>query len=266
MATGKQYADEAIKVYNRKPKAGYIYGTMNKLWTAQDQAALERKYKSDPVKYSNYKLGAEKGSKWIGHTVFDCSGLTKYCGAKLGLNYAHGSNSSYRNDCQYKGAKTRDMKLPVGAWVYTGTAANRGHIGIVVDDEYVVEAQGTNAGVVKSKISLSKWTWWGLGKGLSFDFIPGQNGSVKPCIPMNTEPKDEAIYVKATMPTLRKGSRGNEVITLQKILKKDESSLAVDGIFGTGTLNAVLAFQRRHGLVADGIVGPKTWNELRKIA
>ena len=35
-----------------------------------------------------------------------------------------------------------------------------------------------------------------------------------------------------------------------------------DSIFGSSTENAVVAFQRDHGLAADGIVGPDTWNEL----
>ena len=38
------------------------------------------------------------------------------------------------------------------------------------------------------------------------------------------------------------------------------SKLAVDGVFGAGTENAVKEFQRRYGrgLVPDGIVGPAT--------
>ena len=134
MPTGKEYAKEALKVLDYNPQAGYIYGCMNKKWTKADQDALVKKYNSNPSKYSDLKLGAQVGSKWIGHIVFDCSGLTKFCGQKLGLNYHHGSNSSYNYDCNYKGKKDTNTKLPVGAWVYTGTTSNRGHIGIVVDE------------------------------------------------------------------------------------------------------------------------------------
>ncbi|MFE7113228.1 peptidoglycan-binding protein [Streptomyces sp. NPDC057575] len=38
--------------------------------------------------------------------------------------------------------------------------------------------------------------------------------------------------------------------------------IAVDGAFGPATRNAAVAFQRSHGLTADGIIGPKTWNKL----
>lgn len=261
MITGKQYAAEAIKIYETKPKAGYIWGTMNKLWTAADQAALEKKYKSDPEKHKDLKLGAQYGKKWIGHKVWDCSGLTKNAAQNLGLNYHHGSNSSYNSDCQHKGKLEKGMKLPVGAWVYTGTSSNRGHIGVVVDEQYVVEAQGTKTGVVKSKLSDKKWTWWGLGKGITFDFIPGlkvgEDGVEKPA-------STKKPASKITYPTIRRGAKGELVVQLQSLLAKNGSTLAVDGIFGPGTQSAVRAFQKKHGLVVDGIVGPKTWEALLK--
>jgi len=64
-------------------------------------------------------------------------------------------------------------------------------------------------------------------------------------------------------PTLRKGSSGAAVRTLQARLNTLGFNVgAVDGIFGAKTDAAVRAFQRSRGLVADGIVGPKTWAAL----
>lgn len=59
------------------------------------------------------------------------------------------------------------------------------------------------------------------------------------------------------MTTLKKGANGAEVRDLQRRL-----NCVADGIFGSVTEEAVKAFQREHGLTADGIVGERTWTAL----
>lgn len=62
------------------------------------------------------------------------------------------------------------------------------------------------------------------------------------------------------METLRTGSRGPNVKLIQSLLNRIGYAVgAIDGIFGTQTQRAVMAFQRDNGLVPDGIVGPSTW-------
>ena len=61
------------------------------------------------------------------------------------------------------------------------------------------------------------------------------------------------------------GSTGSDVTALQQMLNKAGYSLSVDGIFGSGTDTAVRDFQRKHGMVGDGIAGPKTWAALEKV-
>ena len=59
--------------------------------------------------------------------------------------------------------------------------------------------------------------------------------------------------------SLKRGSRGNDVIAVQKRLKQwGYYSGAVDGIFGSATERAVRWFQEKNGLTVDGVVGPKT--------
>ena len=66
-----------------------------------------------------------------------------------------------------------------------------------------------------------------------------------------------------TQPMLRTGSRGDAVRKLQEMLNaKGYTCGNVDGIFGSKTKAAVLAFQKANGLGADGIVGPLTWGKL----
>ena len=62
---------------------------------------------------------------------------------------------------------------------------------------------------------------------------------------------------------LRQGSTGGEVKEVQRRLKNwGYYSGAVDGIFGAGTKKAVVWFQQKNGLTADGVVGKATYKAL----
>lgn len=54
----------------------------------------------------------------------------------------------------------------------------------------------------------------------------------------------------------------SEVLNLQKLLNNHGYKLIVDGITGDTTTNAIKSFQTKNGLVADGIAGTKTIEEL----
>lgn len=62
------------------------------------------------------------------------------------------------------------------------------------------------------------------------------------------------------MNCIKLNSRGTEVATLQRLL----GVTPADGIFGTKTQAALIAFQRSHGLTPDGICGPKTFAALQQ--
>ncbi|MGW0522837.1 peptidoglycan-binding protein [Crossiella sp. NPDC003009] len=59
-------------------------------------------------------------------------------------------------------------------------------------------------------------------------------------------------------PTLQRGSRGADVALVQRYLGVSPA----DGIFGPATESAVKRYQANQGLVADGVVGPKTWQRI----
>ena len=64
-------------------------------------------------------------------------------------------------------------------------------------------------------------------------------------------------------PMVSYGSRGDAVRKLQELLNAlGYDCGSVDGIFGSKTKAAVLAFQKANGLGVDGIVGPLTWGKL----
>lgn len=60
------------------------------------------------------------------------------------------------------------------------------------------------------------------------------------------------------MANLKNGSRGQEVLDIQRQLVLLGYSIKVDGIFGKETEGAVRSFQSKSGIQIDGIVGPQT--------
>ncbi|MET9968943.1 protein kinase [Streptomyces sp. NPDC006356] len=67
--------------------------------------------------------------------------------------------------------------------------------------------------------------------------------------------------------TIKQGDGGSQVREAQCLLRYLHGITEVgeaDGVFGPLTHKAVMTLQKRAGLDADGVVGPKTWSALRK--
>ena len=234
-------------------KWGYIWGTAGESWTAVKQAQLEN------TTDKNRAMSRKYGKKWIGHKVSDCSGLFLWAFKQFGMSMSHISSNIYKSYCtSTKGRLTAELKQTIraGSAVFTGDApGNHPHVGLYIGNDTVIEAKGTVNGVVTSKLTDKKWTFYGELK--SVDYGEPQQISEPAPIP---EPM---------LPTLRKGSKGEYVQLLQTklmMLGYDLGSYGVDGDFGTKTQAAVKAFQKDRGLSADGVVGAKTWEELEKPA
>ena len=86
-----------------------------------------------------------------------------------------------------------------------------------------------------------------------------------PTAPQTSSQQTTTTAPKIVPPTmtLAPGDIGPEVEVLQRELETLGYRVGViDGIYGPSTTKAVTAFQRAHGLTADGIVGPKTLQAL----
>ncbi len=153
---------------------GYIYGMLHVLWTVERQRSYTAQYNSNPQKYASHKTSVEYGEKWYGHWVTDCSGLFAWAFSELGSSIAHGSNSIWNRYCSAKGTLSKGVRsdgqaLKPGTAVFTGDASNKGHIGLYVGDGTIIEAQGTKAGVTTSKVTDSRWKYWGELKDVAYE-------------------------------------------------------------------------------------------------
>ena len=146
---------------------GYIYGTWGRIWTSQ----LQRAY-SQPSK-TNWKKTKQYGSKWIGRMVTDCSGLVRWACNQLGEVVAHHSHYLYTDYCRNKGKLRNGLRadgtqpLPGSLVFLTNNEGRKHHVGVYCGDNVVIQAKGTEWGVVTSQ--LAHWDAWGELKCVSYN-------------------------------------------------------------------------------------------------
>lgn len=128
----------------------------------------------------------------------------------------------------------------------------------------MLNAKGYNAGSVDGifgKNTRAAVIAFQNANGLAADGIVGKLTWAK--LYDTTAALPSASTATGTQPMVYRGSRGDAVRRLQELLhKKGFDCGAVDGIFGSKTYAAVMAFQKANGLSADGIAGPLTWGKL----
>ena len=147
-------------------------------------------------------------------------------------------------------------------WDRNGTSD---HVGIVTEvrsDAYIV-IEGNKSDSVSYR---DVWLDYPYIKGFGFVSRLDEKKPTESA-PSSTVGQQMAdkIIAQRWWPTLKLYSKGEWVKVLQTLLNaKNSAGLEVDGEFGVFTYSAVNKYQTAHGLERDGIVGEKTWGELKK--
>lgn len=185
MATTVKTADLIAKFqYALDNHWGYILNTWHTQWTQELQNAkinyMKSKYgnnwkNSEEAKRDASYYAALYGAKWIGHWVTDCSGLFYWAFKELGGYMYHGSNTMWNKYCTAKGKLSKGSRTD-GKELLPGTAVfvlkndtDRSHVGLYIGNGKVIEASGTQAGVITTSISDKKWAEWGELKGVQYE-------------------------------------------------------------------------------------------------
>jgi peptidoglycan hydrolase-like protein with peptidoglycan-binding domain len=131
-----------------------------------------------------------------------------------------------------------------------------GHVGVYVGGGYTVEARGFNYGVVKTKVSQRSWSYWYQCPYI--DYLTEES----PTQPEAPNANEQRLLSYASSQTM---IRGNDVKQLQEmLLQLGYTPGKADGIYGPSTKAAVVTFQKKNGLEADGRVEADTWAALEK--
>lgn len=278
MATkkGQAIADYAVS----KIGCAYIYGGYGerKCTTAfrKERANAYPEYKANIYKYCPVLSGKQSscsGCKYNGKQAYDCAQLTRYSCKAAGQELVSGANSQWvKTDWDRSGTIDSLPDVPGVLLYHINDKGRMSHTGVYIGGGYAVEARGHAYGVVKTKVSSRSWTHWGalpdvLGGTETPIAPPAEKDEQEPAPESGeaTEGQNGGNTVMVELNVLRKGSKGEQVKTLQRLLNAMGYSCgSVDGIFGSRTLIAVKEFQKANKLIVDGVVGRNTWNALLK--
>lgn len=204
-------------------KYGYILNTWHTKWTQSLQTQkvnyMENKYgsawkTSDNAKKDSSYTAAMYGSRWIGRYVTDCSGLFYWAFKELGGYMYHGSNTMWNKYCVNKGKlvggrRADGLELKSGTAVFVlKNGSDRSHVGLYIGNGTVIEASGTQVGVITTQITNKKWAEWGELKGVDYNNTSTPAKEETPVLTKNAT-------VNATRVALRSGPSTNSTIILR---------------------------------------------------
>ena len=184
---------------------------------------------------------------------FDCVGLVKgilwgYNGDEKkiygGAGYACNGVPDISADAMIgkcAEVSTDFSNIAIGEFVWL-----KGHCGVYIGNGKVVESSPKwKNGVQITALTARKWAKHG-----KLPWIEYSGEEVK------------KVYIELFV--LRKGSKGEQVKTLQRLLNSFGENLSVDGDFGSKTYSSLKNYQKSKNLQVDGICGEKSWNSLLK--
>lgn len=241
----------------------YWYGTCVYECT---QSLLTRKARQYPSHYGSSRTSRYKSDISKGKICADCVGFLKGAGwtmlGTLTNKYGRGGVPDKSADGMFSWAKSQGAE-----WGAIKTIPERpgvavrssGHVGMYLGNGIVFEERGFAYGAVLTKLNARPWTHWYELPWVDY----GDNA--QPVLPIETSLGSRL---------LKKGASGSDVMALQTILVKTlgynlgdygAAKDGIDGDYGSKTVDAVRAFQKKQGIGIDGEYGSKTHKALMAV-
>lgn len=135
------------------------------IWGSTGYVLSKSKLDELIAQYPNY-VSYSKNSKAIGHRVWDCASLVRYAMKQVGISMVSGATSQWKKTKWARKGTIDQLPKDQVACLYRWTGSVMQHTGIYLGDGYVIDARGSGAGVIKSKLSSYPWTHFGQPQGL----------------------------------------------------------------------------------------------------
>lgn len=159
----------------------------------------------------------------------------KFCDAMIAAGYKTGIYASF-SLFKVMNEAYKKYRTWVACWGSTQPTS--------IPNMQMWQCNGSEDGiVVEGSTNANDLNYW-------FGNLPGEEPQPKP------KPQEEEMKFNE-LRLCKLGDVNVDVKVIQCVVGTN-----VDGIFGTKTEDAVIAFQRANNLVADGIVGEKTWAKI----
>lgn len=149
-------ANYAIQAYENN--WGYVWGTFGQVLTPSLYSSKLAQYPDGVGNWSEFIL-----ENWLNGRTADCIGLIKsyswYNVETESINYATngmpdiGADTMYNNAIEKGTIDTMPEIVGLAVWC-------NGHIGVYIGNGEIIEAMGTQYGVVKTKVSERNFTHW----------------------------------------------------------------------------------------------------------
>lgn len=186
----------------------YWYGTFGQIGT---EALYVSKKKQWPKFYKWEGTAYDNFPSQYGKRVHDCVGLIKgYLWSDTPTSIPKYDSSQdvsanmMRANCSERGAISTMPDIP-GVLVFMS-----GHVGVYIGNGEVIEARGHEYGVVKTKLALRPWKWWGKCPYLTYTDNPGITidgpTTDKPGTPSAIGVGSKTIKMNCKRVTIKKGN------------------------------------------------------------
>lgn len=254
--------DLAANLYEiaRTKKTVYAWGMFGSVIT---KSTIEGKAKQYPSWYTESKLQSIFSPLYASNPPvwgFDCIGLIKgvLWGWQGAIDKSYGGAVYASNGVPDVSADSMISKCSNVSSDFSSIAVGeylwmKGHCGIYIGNGLAVESspkwkngvQVTACNCSKQGYNSRYWTKHGRLPYIEYEM-------------------EEVNKVTVELSVLKKGSKGEQVKTLQILLNAFGNNLTVDGDFGSRTNSALRSYQKANKLEVDGICGKNSWNSLLK--